>query len=279
MAHPRIYGLIGYPIKHSLSPQMHNTAFKSLKINAEYRLFEVKPQELEDFLNNLDKNGIYGLNVTIPYKEKVLDFVILEPESFYLKQIKAVNTIVKEDKAWKGLNTDIPGFSKHLKENFNPEGKRAAILGAGGASRAVCYVLAESKAKEIVIFDIDKDKTKAVVEMIEDLFPGFNILAAPNIEDLDIINKELLVNATPIGLKESDPCLVKEEMLHKNLFVYDLIYNPAETKLLRLARKKGAKVSNGLGMLLYQGALSFKHFTEKEPPIEIMRQALKTRSG
>jgi shikimate dehydrogenase len=279
MAPPRIYGLIGYPIKHSLSPQMHNAAFKSLKINAEYKLFEVKPQELGDFLSNLDKNGICGLNVTVPHKEKALDFVTLDAESFYLRKIRAVNTIVKKKNVWKGFNTDIPGFSKHLKENFNPECKRAAVLGAGGAARAVSYVLADSKAKEIAIFDIDKDKTKAVIEMIENFFPGFNILASENVEDLDIKNKDLLVNATPIGLKESDPCLVKEEMLHKNLFVYDLIYNPAETKLLQIAKQKGAKVSNGLGMLLYQGALSFKYFTGKEPPIEIMRLALKTRGG
>jgi shikimate dehydrogenase len=279
MASSSIYGLIGYPIKHSLSPQMHNAAFKFLKINAEYRLFEIKPVELDDFLNNLDKNKISGLNVTVPYKEKVLDFVTLDSESFYLRRIKAVNTIVKKDNLWKGFNTDIPGFSKHLKGNFNPENKRAAVLGAGGAARAVCYVLAESKAKEIAIFDIDKVKTGAVVEMVKNLFPGLNILAADNIEGLDIRNKELLVNTTPVGLKESDSCLVSEGMLHKNLFVYDLIYNPPETKLLSLAKKAGAKFSNGLGMLLYQGALSFKHFTGYDAPLEVMRKALEEGVG
>jgi shikimate dehydrogenase len=110
--------------------------------------------------------------------------------------------------------------------------------------------------------------------MVKNLFPGFKIYSVPNIQELDIRSKDLLVNATPIGLKESDPCPVTPEMLHKNLFCYDLIYNPGETKLLALAKKIGAKTSNGLGMLLYQGALSFEQFTGKKAPIDVMRRAL-----
>ncbi len=285
----RIYGLIGYPIKHSLSPAMHNAAFAALKINAEYKLFEVKPDNLENFLENLGREVISGLdpsfkgigwsilsglNVTVPYKEKVLDFVTLDIESFYLRQVKAINTIVKEGNIWKGFNTDIPGFSKHLKENFNPEGKKVALLGAGGASRAVAYVLANSRAKEIAIFDVDKNKSGAVSKMIKSLFSDFPIYAVGAIEELKIKDKDLLINATPVGLKESDPCLVKEEMLHKNLFVYDLIYNPAQTKLLKLAKEKGCRCSNGLGMLLYQGMLSFEIWTGKLAPKEVMKQFL-----
>jgi shikimate dehydrogenase len=272
---PKIYGVLGYPARHSLSPAMHNAAFRALKINAEYRIFEVKPEELDYFLDSLDKNNIYGLNVTVPYKEKILDFINLDSESLYLKTIKAVNTIVKKDNAWKGFNTDIPGFSKHLKENFDPLDKKAAILGAGGAARAVAYVLAASGAGNISIYDIDKAKSEDVIGLIRVLFPDFKILAVDSIEELDLKNKDLLINATPVGLKEADPCLVSTEMLHKDLFVYDLIYNPPETKLLALAKKAGAKASNGLGMLLYQGALSFEHFTGKRAPIDIMRKALK----
>jgi len=273
-SNPKIYGVLGYPVKHSFSPAMHNAAFSALKINAKYESFEVKPDDLEGFLEKLTERNIIGLNITVPYKEKMLDFASLDSESFYLRQIKAVNTIVIRNGEWKGFNTDIPGFSRHLKENFDPANKKIAILGAGGGARAVAYILAQSNAKEIAIFDIDEKKSKDIANLIRDLFPGFKIFHVENIKKLDIQNKDLLVNATPIGLKETDPCLVEEEMLHKNLFVYDLIYNPAETKLLTLAKHIGAKTANGLGMLLYQGMLSFKIWTGQDAPQDIMWQAL-----
>jgi len=272
---PNIYGVLGYPVRHSLSPLMHNAAFQALKINAKYLLFEKKPDELEDFLHSLTKENIYGLNITIPYKEKILDFVTLDKESFYLKQIKAVNTIVLENSIWKGFNTDIPGFSKDLKENIDPTNKRVAILGAGGGARAVAYVLANAGAREISIYDIDKKKSKEVANMIKSLFMNFRISSVDDIGQLDINQKDLLINATPIGLKDTDPCLIKEEMLHKDLFVYDLIYNPPETKLLSLAKKRGIRTSNGLKMLLYQGMLSFRIWTNKDAPQEVMWQALR----
>lgn len=270
----RIFGLIGYPVKHSLSPVMHNAAFAALELNAEYRLFEVGPDNLNDFLGKLDENNISGLNVTIPYKEKVLEFVTLDQESNYLRQIKAINTIVRKDGIWKGSNTDIPGFSRDLKEKIDPANKKIAVLGAGGAARAVVYVLASFGAKEILIYDIDKDKARNVVDMVISLFPGFNIKTAGNIQELDVRSKDLLINTTPIGMKKDDPCLIEEKMMHNNLFVYDLIYNPTETKLLALARNSGIRASNGLRMLLYQAALSFVHFTGRDAPVKIMEEAL-----
>ena len=275
MANPSIFGLLGYPVRHSLSPLMHNAAFKALHIPAEYELFEVKPEELNSFLYDLDKNKISGLNITVPYKEKVMDFVQLGSESFHLRQVRAVNTIVKNNNSWQGFNTDIPGFQKHLRENFNPLGKKTAILGAGGAARAVAYALANGGVREISIFDIDKEKNANVCAMIGALFPALKVSCVEKPEDLDIKNKDLLVNCTPVGMKETDPALLRKESLHKKLFVYDLIYNPSETRLLKDAKEIGARTSNGLGMLLYQGALSFSHFTGKEAPLEIMRDALK----
>ena len=268
------YGLLGYPVKHSFSPPMHNAAFRALGINAQYKLFEVKPQDLSSFMGSLQQEGISGLNVTIPYKEKVLEFVELDREFLYLKQLRAVNTIVVGFGSLWGFNTDVPGFSRDLKENINPAGKKAAILGAGGASRAVAYALAKADAKEITIYDIEIDKPKALAGMIKDMFPNCIIRSVDEIEKLDILSKDILINATPVGMKNSDPCLVKKEMLHSGVFVYDLIYNPAETKLLALARSCGCKASNGMNMLLYQGMLSFTKWTGKEAPYEVMRQAL-----
>lgn len=274
MSLPRIYGLLGFPVKHSFSPAMQNAAFKAMGLDAEYRLFEKKPEELPFFLNSLAGENIFGLNVTIPYKEKVLDFVTLDDESFFLRQIKAVNTIVLRGGLLKGFNTDIPGFSRHLKENIDPEMKKVAILGAGGVSRAVAYVLADSKAKDIFIYDLDFAKSEGVVRMVKGLFPSFFIKAVTSIEQLCIKDKDLLINATPVGMKETDPCLIKEEMLHKDLFVYDLIYNPVQTRLLAFAEKAGAGIANGLKMLLYQGMLSFKIWTGKDAPFDSMQQAL-----
>ena len=270
----QIYGLLGYPVKHSFSPAMHNAAFKALGIDAQYQLFEVKPQELGDFLGSIQNKGIAGLNVTIPYKEKVLDFVQLDSESSYLKQLRAVNTIVIKDGILKGFNTDVAGFARHLREYIDPKGKKVAILGAGGASRAVAYAIADSGAKDIVLYDIELDRAEKVVETIKSIFADAQIRFVKKLEQLDIPRKDILINATPIGMKEADPCLVSKEILHYKLFVYDLIYNPPQTKLLELAKSKGAKTSNGLGMLLYQGMLSFELWTAQKAPYDVMRRAL-----
>jgi shikimate dehydrogenase len=270
----RVYGLIGCPVKHSLSPVMHNAAFKALGINAHYELFEVEPRDLSSFLNSLKDTDIYGLNVTIPHKEKILDFVRFDQKSNYARQIKAMNTLVRKDEAWLGSNTDVPGFLRHLKENIDPVKKRVAILGAGGAGRAVAYAIASAKAKQIAIFDIDKEKANGVVELIKSLFKNPDIKSVDSIEELDVVNRDILINTTPIGMKESDPCLVREDMLSKNIFVYDVIYNPARTKLLEMAQKVGARTSNGLGMLLYQGMLSFEMWINKPAPQEVMWEAL-----
>lgn len=277
----KIYGLIGYPLGHSFSPAMHNAAFKELDINGEYKLFEVSPDKFDHFLQSLDKENIYGLNVTVPYKERILKFVELDQESNHLKQIGAVNTIVRQDNMWKGFNTDVSGFGRHLEEVFDPKDKRVALLGAGGAARAAVYVLIKKGAKEIVIFDIDKIKSENVTSMAKDISPDFKISAVDSISDLCIKDKDLLINATPVGLRQDDPCLIDESTLHKNLFIYDLIYNPAETKLLLLAKRLGIKYSNGLNMLIYQGALSFAHFTGKDSSLDeiirIMKRAANER--
>lgn len=276
MSLPKIYGLVGYPVRHSLSPLMHNVAFKALGINAEYRLFEINPEQVEEFLNlnHLSQNNISGLNVTIPYKEKIIPF--LDSLSDETKLIGAVNTIKVSGDRLEGFNTDGQGFLKHLTEGlgFNPKGKIIAIIGAGGAARAVSVYLSKTQPKRIAIYDIDKTKTLALISHLKKNFKDVEFIPTDSIEELKIENSDLLVNATPVGMKETDPSLVEEKSIHKDLWVYDLIYNPGETKLLKISRLKGARTSNGLGMLLYQGAYAFELWTGQKAPIEIMRKAL-----
>lgn len=271
----RIYGVLGWPAKHSFSPLMHNAAFRALKIDAEYKIFEKNPQELGDFLKSLRKENIYGLNVTVPYKEDVMAF--LEGISSEAELIGAVNTLKVSAKGLEGFNTDGEGFLKHLTQDlgFNPQGKVISLIGAGGGARAVSVYLSKNDPKAIAIYDMDKTKASALAGHLKDNFNNTEFKSANSIAGLDITGSGLLINATPIGMKDSDPCLVDEKFIHKGLLVYDLIYNPNETKLLKLAKQKGARISNGLGMLLYQGAFSFEHFTGRAAPVEIMRQALK----
>ncbi len=276
----RIYGVLGWPAKHSLSPLMHNAAFRALKINAEYKIFEINPEELGDFLRSLSKENIYGLNVTVPYKEKVIPF--LDKVSGEAELIGAVNTIRIYQNRLEGLNTDGEGFLRHLTEDlgFNPKDKVIAIIGAGGASRAVSVYLGKAEPKAITIYDIDKAKASTLINHLKENFKNIALKQANSIEELNIQESDLLVNATPQGMKETDPCLVDEKFIHKNLLVYDLIYNPKETGLLKLAQGKGCQFSNGLGMLLYQGVESFNFWMRpQKAPLEIMRQALNKGVG
>lgn len=271
----KIYGVLGYPAKHSLSPLMHNAAFKALKIDAEYRIFEIEQVELGGFLKSLSDKNIHGLNVTVPYKEAVIKY--LQWESAEVRFTQAANTIiVKKDNYLEGWNTDGLGFHRHLTEDlkFSLPGKHVIMLGAGGAAKSVVDQLARKGAKIIEIFDVDKDKCLRLTEKLSLEFLECKTTAVDSPDAMDFKNADLLINATPVGMKQDDKCLVDANKLHSRLLVYDLIYNPAETKLLKMAREKGAKVSNGLGMLLYQGALSFELWTGKKAPIGVMRNAL-----
>lgn len=274
MSAERTYGLIGYPVEHSLSPLMQNAGFKALSINAEYKLFSLQEKELPEFFKSLKKNNICGFNVTVPYKQKVQQFLgKISPEA---ELIGAVNTIRCSPVGLEGFNTDGDGFLKHLKDDlkFNPQGKKIAILGAGGASRAVCISLARCAPKQMSLYDIAKDKLDALVEHLKNNFKGTEIVAADSIHELGTASAELVVNATPIGMKETDPCLFSADLINKDGLVYDVVYNPKETKLLKLARENGAATANGIGMLLYQGVLAFEIWTGKSAPVEAMRNAL-----
>jgi len=275
VASKKIFGLLGYPIKHSFSPAMHNAAFKALGIKAEYRLFEKKPQELTDFFKKLRNGSIRGVNVTIPYKEEALRY--LDEISQEAELIGAVNTILVKGKSLIGYNTDGSGFVLSLRKEMgiSPKDKKIVIIGAGGASRAISIHLAQEKAANIILSDIIPDKAEKLASHIRKNISRVKVSTVKK-EELNsgVRTADILINATPVGMKPDDPLPIDPRILHPRLLVCDLIYNPPKTKLLIKAEKIGAKTLNGLGMLLYQGALAFTIWTGREAPIEIMARAL-----
>ncbi len=274
----KIFGIIGYPVKHTFSPHIHNFAFKALKINSIYVPFEVAPKELEYALHGLIALGVCGVNVTIPHKEAIIP--LLDEISPQAKGIGAVNVVLFKDGRATGHNTDGEGFLVSLKKEVKvgPNNKSILILGAGGAARALVYVLAREGAKSISFVDVVGHRAKELSLKANKDFPRCETKSIPYLSsriDEEVLNADILINATPIGMKVDDPCIVSPNALHKDLVLCDLIYNPLETKLLKEARKRGLKATNGIGMLLHQGALSFELFTKKEAPISVMRAALR----
>ncbi|MFA6216529.1 MAG: shikimate dehydrogenase [Candidatus Omnitrophota bacterium] len=274
MSVPETYGLLGYPVKHSVSPAMHNAAFQALRINAKYKLFEVQPELLSSFLQSTAKENIRGFNVTIPYKETMVNYV--DQLSEEARIIGAVNTVKVVAGSTMGHNTDALGFLKHLMDIYPKSlyNQAVSVIGAGGAARAVVQSLAAEGAGKILIYDIQKEKAESIVNKITENFEVFNIEVVDTIDMLLESVPDLLINSSPVGMNEFDPLLVNVNKLSPSTFVYDLIYNPQQTKLLQLARTKGCRYSNGLGMLLYQGMLSFEYWTGLKPPVEVMRKAL-----
>ncbi len=267
------YGLVGYPLGHSLSPVMHNTAFRELDVDAVYELFPMPQQEQAAFFKALkDKDShIFGLNVTVPHKESVIPF--LDGMDPFAAKVGAVNTVViTPERKLIGHNTDGPGFLTHLiEEGFAPKDKRVAILGAGGAARALISVLClvPQRPRTIKVFDVDRERAATLVRDLSLRMDTQCVQIVTSVDDLDIELADLLINATPIGMKPQDPCLVREELLHPHIMVYDLVYNPAQTKLLALAKARGVRSVNGLKMLFYQGVLAFQHWAQIELPQKV----------
>ncbi|MFQ5681071.1 MAG: shikimate dehydrogenase [Candidatus Omnitrophota bacterium] len=268
------YGLIGYPLGHSLSAVMHNAALRHLGIEAQYCLFEIAPRRLKGFMLRLrDKGDIRGLNITIPYKQRVMKYLDRLDNS--ARDIGAVNTIKREpDGRLAGFNTDGCAFMRRLRElGFSPRGKRIAILGAGGAARAVALGLAREAPQVIRIYNRHLRRAKQLAGFVRRQFE-VNIEAADDIAGLDIPGVDLLVNATPLGMQPKDACLVDEGSFSRGILVYDLIYNPPRSELLLRAQRQGARTENGLKMLLYQGAQAFNLWTNLPAPERIMEAAI-----
>jgi shikimate dehydrogenase len=275
----KIYGVLGHPAGHSLSPAMQNAAFKAAGFDAEYGIYDVAPEALDDFLSGFVSNGISGLNVTIPHKIKTKEYLERHGSlDAFAKKMGAVNTVkAGADGKLRGYNTDGPGFYRSLVEDlkFEPEGKSVFVLGSGGAATAVVMYLGNGP-KKIFIADVDKDKTAALKDRYLKHYDGSRISVVDPADMKDKLDScDLLVNATPIGMKAGDPSPVSSQIFHRGLRIYDLVYNRPATQLVSEASRAKLHAVTGLGMLLYQGAISFEIWTDIKAPVDVMRKALK----
>jgi shikimate dehydrogenase len=277
-------GLVGYPVAHSLSPRMQQAAFDALNIEAGYVLWETRPDKLVEKIASLRSPTMLGANVTIPYKEDVVPLVDeCDPVA---ARIGAINTIVNRDGRLFGYNTDAPGFIRALIEfdayPFDCAGKKVVILGTGGAARAAAVALLENGVDEVALLGRTEAHLHNVLRHLDTLSVKIHgtthivgmLFGNPEANGF-LSNADLVVNATPIGLKVNDSTLLLNvNVLPTTTLVMDMIFNPPLTPLLRVAQAHGCQVLNGLSMLLYQGALAFELWTGRPAPIEIMRKAL-----
>jgi shikimate dehydrogenase len=269
-----IYGIFGHPVEHTFSPGMHNSAFKKLGLDACYVPFAVLPGNLEHAVRAVLPLGLCGLNITVPHKERVLAF--LDELSEEAQLIGAVNTIEIRKGRLIGHNTDGRGFLRSLREHggLDPKGKKFMFIGSGGAARAVSFSLALAGAARIVFQDLDARKASLLANDIREKtgVPAMTIgrEALPE----HTADADCLINASPLGLKRTDPLPIPPELVKRKHLVCDLVYNPAETALLKMTKKRGAKGLSGLGMLLYQGVIAFEIWTGERAPVLVMKNAL-----
>lgn len=274
--HTQPFAVLGHPIGHTLSPVMHNASFATLGLDAIYLAFDVKPERLMTVLPAMRSMGFGGVNLTIPHKE--VAFRGLEKLDESAKLLGAVNTVQFAGEGMVGHNTDGFGFLRALDEAFGRNTKDDAVfvLGSGGAGRAVALMAAQAGAREVTLADLDRARSERVAEEIRGHFPGVKVhVVATPVEQAAAARKaDLVVQATPVGMKPTDLSLLPPEAFREGQRAFDLIYHVAETVFMKAARAGGAQACNGLGMLLHQGARAFHIWTGMEPAVAAMRQAL-----
>lgn len=267
LAKHKICLVVGDPIDHSLSPQMHSSGFKALGIDDRFVFLAAKVsiERVAYLVTSIKTLGILGVSCTIPHKTAVIDY--LDEIDPVAKKIGAVNTLVNKEGQVKGFNTDWLGIVKPLEQLIEIKNKKVALIGAGGAARAVSYAINIKKGK-LMIFNRSLEKALALAKEFNG--QAFSLDQIAKVEEADVI-----INATSLGMKpEQNKTPVPKECLHKGQIVFDIIYNPMETRLLREAKSKGAKIIYGLEMLLEQGVAQFQLYTGYSAPVEVMRQTL-----
>ena len=272
----QIFAVVGYPIDHSLSPLMHNASMKSLNFDGIYLALNINPDDVVETLPVMKKMGFKGINLTIPHKEIVYSHLETLDES--AKLFKSVNTILFEDDEIKGFNTDGYGFLKALGNSFGKEidNDKVFILGCGGAGRTVALQSTKSKAESIWLADIDEGKILKLKDEILSLDPTMKIYYSLNLdEQIDgCKDSNLIIQASPVGMKENEKSLFPSSAFNNNQRVFDLIYMYPETSFMKNAKQSGAEVANGLGMLLYQGEKAFRIWTNCEANQDVMMDVL-----
>lgn len=269
----KLYGLLGKSLSHSISPALHNNAFRELGINAEYLMLESKDKDLEEYINSLKSLGFAGWNVTIPYKETIIPY--LNGFSSLARASGAVNTVLNRRGRLTGYNTDVIGFQRQLEESgCNLKNKKAAVIGAGGAARAVIAALIQLNAAEITIINRTVENAEKLAGLFreENSKQNFDFCSLKEQEYAEPVKEaDLVVDTTPVGMYSNNiknKIVINPDYLHKEQLVIDLVYNPLKTKILKEAEKRGAQIGNGLPTLIYQAEASFKLWTTEMPPKE-----------
>jgi len=269
-----IVGLIGHPVEHSFSPPMHNAAFDALNMDYAYVAFDVNPNDLKSAIEGAESLNIKGFNVTIPHKVDVMQY--LDELDEVARLIGAVNTI--DFKNLKGYNTDGIGAVKAIEEVTSIKNKNVVVAGAGGASRAISFYIAKYGAESLTILNRNEAKAESLASDVSDSgligeVASDSINAIGNYMD----GADVLIDTTPLGMHPNinDEPIVKADMMDEDLVVFDAVYNPNETVLIKEAIKANAKPVYGIKMLLYQGAESFKIWTGKTAPVDVMEKALR----
>ncbi len=273
-----IVGLIGHPVEHSFSPPMHNAAFEALGMDYAYVAFDVDPLNLKSAIDGAKSLNIKGFNVTIPHKIEVMKHLDEIDEVAAL--IGAVNTIDFKD--MKGYNTDGIGAVKAIEEVTSIKNKNVVVAGAGGASRAISFYIAKYGADSLTILNRNVEKADNLAKDVS----NSNLINEVKSDSMSEINShvtdaDILIDTTPVGMHPNvdDEPIVLADNMHDDLVVFDAVYNPNDTVLIKEAVKAGAKPVYGIKMLLYQGAESFRIWTGRDAPVDVMEDALRKTLG
>ena len=275
----KIYGVIGDPIAQSMSPIMHNQEIESCQIHAVYHPFHIKPENLQQAIAGMKAIGIQGFNVTAPHKTAIMP--LLDSIDPLAKAIGAVNTVVREeDGSYRGYNTDGNGYIASLQEAWKEDltNERVLIIGAGGAARAIYYSLVAKGVKNVDICNRSIDNAQKLID--ECPYAGHSQALSLQIAEEKLDQYSLIIQTTSIGMYPNileSP--IKIDQLSSDAFVSDIIYNPFETQILKEAKQKGAGIQNGLGMFVYQGALAFEYWFNREPNTERMEKIVAEQLG
>ncbi len=273
--HTQPFAVLGHPIGHTLSPVMHNASIASLGLDAIYLAFDVPPDRLMDVLPAMQAMGFGGVNLTVPLKE--VAFAALSDLDDSARLLGAVNTVAFHETGMRGYNTDGEGFLRATEEAFGPciAGATVFVVGTGGAGRAVALMCAQAGAADVLLSDIDDQRSERVAEEILEHTNGVAVRCIGAADQVEACRTaDLVVQSTPVGMNPDDPALLPPEAFAPHQKAFDLIYMYPETPFLRAAKEGGAAIANGLGMLLHQGAKAFQIWTGQEPDVAAMRAAL-----